>query len=224
MEHEHELRKLTIGAARELGLIITESHVEQFMRYLAHLLEWNKVINITAIIDPKEIIIKHFIDSLVALAATSFPQNSLVLDVGSGGGFPGIPLKIVKSDIRLILVEPAQKKCSFLNSVIGLLQLRDVSTFNGTIEQYAKQPLHHAIDVVVVRALKYEEMRKHIPALLTSKGKIVLYRTSAIGQQNIWTEFHLLNETAHILPQGSGERVITVIEKDHPVALSVSSM
>ena len=65
----------------------------------------------------------------------------MVLDVGSGGGFPGIPLKIVRSDIRLTLVEPIQKKCSFLNSVIGLLKLQDVSTFCGTIEQYAKQPL-----------------------------------------------------------------------------------
>ena len=224
MEHELELRKFTISSARELGLKITGSHVEQFMRYLAHLLEWNKVINLTAIIDPKEIIIKHFIDSLGALAATSFPQNSVVLDVGSGGGFPGIPLKIVRSDLRLILVEPAQKKCSFLSSVIGLLQLRDVSTFNGMIEQYAKQPLDHGIDTVVVRALKYEEIRKHIPALLTSKGKVVLYRTSAIEKQEIGNEFHLLNETALILPQGSGKRVITVIEKDHPVPLSISCM
>jgi predicted patatin/cPLA2 family phospholipase len=99
-----------------------------------------------------------------------------------------------------------------------------VSTFNGTIEQYAKQPLQHVIDTVVVRALKYEEIRKHIPALLTSKGKVVLYRTSAIEKQNIGNEFHLLNETAHILPQGSGKRVITVIERDHPVTWSVSCM
>ena len=96
------------------------------MRYLAHLIEWNKAINITTIINPKEIIIKHFVDSLGALIATSFPQNGVVLDIGSGGGFPGIPLKIVRSDMRLVLVEPVQKKSSFLNSVIGLLKLHDV--------------------------------------------------------------------------------------------------
>ncbi len=136
-----ELREFTIGSAKELGLTIGEIHAEQFIRYLAHLIEWNKKINLTAIIDPKAIIIKHFLDSLVALVATSFSQNSVVLDVGSGGGFPGIPLKIVRPDVRLILVEPIQKKCSFLNSVIGLLKLQDASTFYGTIEQYAKQPL-----------------------------------------------------------------------------------
>ena len=213
MEHEQELREFTISSVNELGLTIGESHVEQFICYLAHLIEWNKAINLTAIIDPKEIIIKHFVDSLVALVATSFPQNGVVLDVGSGGGFPGIPLKIVRSDMRLVLVEPIQKKCSFLNSVIGLLKIQDVSTFDGTIEQYAKRPLHHAIDTVVVRALKFEEIRKHIPAVLTSRGKVVLYRTAAIKQQEIGEEFQLVSETALILPQGAGKRVVSVIER-----------
>ena len=215
MEHEPELREFVISSARELGLTIGESHAEQFMRYLAHLIEWNKVINLTAIIDPKEIIIKHFVDSLVALVATSFPKNNMVLDVGSGGGFPGIPLKIVRSDLRLTLVEPVQKKCSFLNSVIGLLKLHDVSTFDGTIEQYAKRPISRVIDTVVVRALKFEEIKKHLSALLTSKGKIVLYRTSAIEKQEMGKEFHLMSETALMLPQGSGKRVVTVIERNN---------
>jgi 16S rRNA (guanine527-N7)-methyltransferase len=214
VEHEQELYEFTISSVRELGLTIGDSQLEQFMRYLSHLMKWNKTINLTAIIDPKEIIIKHFVDSLAALVATSFPQNGVVLDVGSGGGFPGIPLKIVRSDMRLVLIEPVQKKCSFLNSVIGLLKLQDVSTFEGTIEQYAKRPIRHAIDMGVVRALKYKEIRKHIPALLTSKGKVVLYRTEAINKQEIGEEFHLVSETALILPQGSGNRVITVMERN----------
>ncbi len=177
MEHEHELCEFMMSSAKELGLTIGESHAEQFVRYLTHLITWNKTINLTAIIDSKEIIIKHFIDSLAALVATNFRQNSLVLDAGSGGGFPGIPLKIVRPDFQLTLVEPVQKKCSFLNSVIGLLQLRGVSTFAGTIEQYAKQVLNHSIDTVVVRALKFDDVQKYIPALLTPKGKVILYRT-----------------------------------------------
>ena len=216
MEHEPELREFVISSAKELGLTIRESHAEQFMRYLAHLIEWNKVINLTAIIDPKEIIIKHFVDSLVALVATSFPKNNMVLDVGSGGGFPGIPLKIVRSDLRLALVEPVQKKCSFLNSVIGLLKLHDVSAFDGTIEQYAKRPIRHVIDTVVVRALKFEAIKKHISTLLTAKGKVVLYRTSAIEKQEMGEEFHLVSEAALMLPRGSGKRVVTVIERNNP--------
>ena len=214
MEHEQELREFTISSINELGLAAGEFHAEQFIRYLTHLIEWNKVINLTSITDPTEIIIKHFIDSLVALVATNFPQNVVVLDVGSGGGFPGIPLKIMRPDIQLVLVEPVLKKCSFLNSVIGLLKLQDVSTFDGTVEQYAKRPLRHAIDTVVVRALKYEEIRKHIPALLTSKGKVVLYRTEAIKKQEIGNHFHLVSEIDFMLPQGFGKRVVTVIEKN----------
>lgn len=213
MEHELELRGFMIRSVKDLGLTIGEIHVDQFMRYLAHLIEWNTAINLTTIIDPKKIIIKHFVDSLVGLIATDFPKNGMVLDVGSGGGFPGIPLKIVRSDMRLTLVEPTQKKCSFLNSVIGLLKLHDVSTFCGTIEQYAKQPLSDVFDVVVVRALKYEEIRKHLPALLTSRGKVVLYRTDAIKSQEIGEEFHLVSETDLILPERSGKRVVTVIQR-----------
>ena len=215
MEHELELREFTIRSVKELGLTVGEIHAEQFMRYLAHLIEWNKAINLTAIVDPKKIINKHFVDSLVGLVATSFPKNGMVLDVGSGGGFPGIPLKIVRSDMRLTLVEPTQKKCSFLNSVIGSLKLHDVSTFCGTIEQYAKQPLSDIFDVVVVRALKYEDIRKHLPALLNSRGKVVLYRTEIIKNKDIGEEFHLVSETDFMLPERSGKRVVTVIERDN---------
>jgi len=202
-----------VGSAMDLGLAIEESQAEQFMRYLAHLIEWNKTINLTAIIGPKEIIIKHFIDSLAALVATSFPGQAVVLDVGSGGGFPGIPLKIVRSDLQMVLIEPVQKKCSFLNSIIGLLKLRGISVFDGTIEQYAKQPVHHVADVIVLRALKFGEIRKHIPPLLASRGKVVLYRTEAIQDHEADDEFYLVSEKTLILPQGSGKRVISVIEK-----------
>ena len=215
MEHESELREFTISLVRELGLTIGESHAGEFIRYLAHLIEWNKTINLTAIVDPKEIIIKHFVDSLAALVTTNFPKNGMVLDAGSGAGFPGIPLKIVRSDMRLVLVEPVQKKCSFLNSAIGLLKLQNVSTIDGTVEQYAKGPLRQLIDVVVVRALKLEKIKKHIPALLTSRGRVVFYRTEPMKNQEIWEEFHLVSETALILPQGSGKRVVSVIERNN---------
>lgn len=213
MEHKSELHEFTISYIRELGLKIGGNQAEQFMLYLDHLIEWNKTINLTAIIDPKEIIIKHFVDSTAALASTSFPQNGAVLDVGSGGGFPGIPLKIMRSDMRLVLVEPVQKKVSFLNSVIGLLKLQNVTIFNGTIEQYIKRPVHETVDMIVVRALRFEVIRKHLPALLTSRGKVVLYRTEPIKNHEIEEEFRLVSETAFILPQGFGKRIVSVIEK-----------
>ena len=214
MEHQSEPRTVIISSARELGQKIEEVQVEQFVRYLSHLIEWNRVINLTAIVDPNEIVIKHFVDSLAALITTDFTDESLVLDVGSGAGFPGIPIKIMKSGVRLVLVEPVQKKCSFLNSVVGLLKLQDVSVFNGTIEQYARSPLRQLINTVVIRALKYEEIQTHIPALLAPKGKVALYRTSPINNKEIWEDFHLVNENILMLPQGAGKRVVSVIQNN----------
>ena len=121
----------------------------------------------------------------------------------------------MRSDIRLVLVEPSLKKCSFLNSVIGLLRLQGVSTFDGTIEQYAKRSFCRVIDMVVVRALKFEEIRRHISALLTPRGRVVLYRTEPIKNQEIGEEFHLVSESVLVLPKGSGKRVISVIEKNN---------
>jgi 16S rRNA (guanine527-N7)-methyltransferase len=213
VEHQLESRTFIISSARELGLAIEEVQAEQFLRYLTHLIEWNRVINLTAIVDPDEIIIKHFVDSLAALVTTDFTEKSLVLDVGSGGGFPGIPIKIMKSGVRLVLVEPVQKKCSFLNSVVGLLKLQDVSIFNGTIEQYAQWPLRQLIDTVVIRALKCGEIQMPIPALLAPKGKVVLYRTCPINNDEMWEDFHLVDEKILMLPQGSGKRVVSVIQR-----------
>jgi 16S rRNA (guanine527-N7)-methyltransferase len=213
VEHEPELLRFTISSIKELGLTIDDSHAEQFMHYLTHLTEWNKRMNLTAITDPREIIIKHFVDSLAALAAIGFSQNSVLLDAGSGAGFPGIPLKILRSDLEVVLVEPIQKKCSFLNSVIGLLKLRKITTFDGTIEQYAKQSFQQGIDAIVLRALKFEEIKMHISALLTSRGKVVLYRAEPLKAEEIWRDFQLVSETNLILPQGFGKRVISVIEK-----------
>lgn len=213
MEHQVESRTFIISSVRELGLAIEEVQAEQFLRYLTHLIEWNKVINLTAIVDPDEIIIKHFVDSLAALVTTDFTDKSLVLDVGSGGGFPGIPIKIMKSGVRVVLVEPVQKKCSFLNSVVGLLKLQDVSIFNGTIEQYARWPLRQLIDTVVIRALKCEGIQMHIAALLAPKGKVVLYRTCPLNPEEMWEDFHLVDEKILTLPQGSGRRVVSVIQR-----------
>ena len=214
MEHQPDPRTVIISSARELGLAIEEVQAEQFLRYLSRLLEWNRVINLTAIVDPNEIIIKHFVDSLAVLVTTDFTDESLVLDVGSGGGFPGIPIKIMKSGVQLVLVEPVQKKCSFLNSVVGLLKLQEVSIFNGTIEQYGQWPLRQLIDTVVIRALKCEAIQTHISALLAAKGKVVLYRTAPMNNKEMWKDFHLVDEKILMLPQGAGKRVVSVIQRN----------
>jgi 16S rRNA (guanine527-N7)-methyltransferase len=216
VEHEREMHELLVSSANEIGLTIEESHVDRFMCYLAHLIEWNKTTNLTAIVDPSEIVIKHFIDSLAALAVTKFPEQVSLVDVGSGGGFPGIPLKIVRPDMQLVLVEPVRKKYSFLNSTIGLLKLHGISAFNGTIEQYVKQSVRPVADMIVVRALKFDEIVNHASALIRPGGKIVLYRTEPIKDYEIGKHFRLVSEVNFTLPRESGKRIISVLEIMNP--------
>ncbi len=213
MEHERTLRQLILRSAQEIGITLGEAHVEQFMSYLEQLPEWNKTINLTAITDPREIIVKHFIDSLAALATTVFPRNAVMLDVGSGAGFPGIPLKVVRNDLKLVLIEPVQKKCSFLRFIAGLLRLQDTAIFEGTIEQYAGSPLYPCADAVMVRALKFIDIRDCAASLLSKEGKVVLYRTESVSQQEIGESFMLEKESALALPGGHGQRVIAELIK-----------
>ena len=132
--------------------------------------------------------------------------------MGTGGGFPGLPLKIARPDIRLVLVEPVQKKCSFLHSIIGLLKLHDISIFNGTISEYSKISPQLAIETVVVRALKFDEIQQYIPSFLKSRGTVVMYRTESLADTRIGDMFHLLSEREFLLPYGAGKRVISLVE------------
>ncbi|MDF2459837.1 MAG: putative Ribosomal small subunit methyltransferase [Nitrospira sp.] len=216
MEQERELRQFLHAAAQTLGLTLTDTQIEHFWTHLRELLRWNKTTNLTSITDPYEIIGKHFVDSLAALVAVEFPFEGHVIDVGSGGGFPGIPLKIVRQDLRLTLIEPSHKKSSFLRSVIGILQLRDVYIFSGTIAEYAARDQHSLGDLMVVRALRFDEMAPFASSILKRMGQVVLYgtgrgdRAALIGTSN---PFKVQSEYKFSLPRNYGTRVLTVLSQ-----------
>ncbi|MEE0312254.1 MAG: RsmG family class I SAM-dependent methyltransferase [Oscillospiraceae bacterium] len=99
-----DIKNLLISKAKEIGVKVSPAHAEQFQIYLDLLLERNTVMNLTAITDPEEAVIKHFVDSLTLLKALEIKKNAKVIDVGTGAGFPGIPLKIMRPDIELTLL------------------------------------------------------------------------------------------------------------------------
>ena len=100
-----DIKNLLISKAKEIGVKVSPAHAEQFQIYLDLLLERNTVMNLTAITDPEEAVIKHFVDSLTLLKALEIKKNAKVIDVGTGAGFPGIPLKIMRPDIELTLLD-----------------------------------------------------------------------------------------------------------------------
>ncbi|MFA5375220.1 MAG: 16S rRNA (guanine(527)-N(7))-methyltransferase RsmG [Dehalococcoidia bacterium] len=134
------MEKLIEGALR-LGLSLTARQVELFQAYYNELVDWNRRMNLTAIVDYDEVQVKHFLDSLtVSLAFSKMPSS--VVDVGTGAGLPGIALKIVYPDIALTLIDSTQKKAAFLNHIVTTLGLDGVSVVTGRAEELAHDSIY----------------------------------------------------------------------------------
>ena len=148
------MEKLVAGA-KNLGLLLNPRQLEQFYTYYRELVEWNKRINLTSITDIREVQIKHFLDSLsVTLAFKQKVAEWCFIDVGAGGGFPGLPLKIALPDIKLVLLEATAKKAAFLHHMKQKLGLDDVEIVVGRAEEVARQPQYRErFDIVLSRAV-----------------------------------------------------------------------
>lgn len=131
----------------------TETMMDQFVRYAKQLVEWNSKINLTAITDPREIAIKHFVDSLSVLDAFEIPYGAKVIDVGTGAGFPGVPLKIVRPDINLTLLDSLNKRLIFLEDLMLALNLKADLIHSRAEDAARMQILRESYDVVVSRAV-----------------------------------------------------------------------
>ena len=146
-----------VAGARELGIAVTDQHVAAFETCYDELLEWNRKFNLTAITDRQGVLVRHFLDSLsclMALPASQLASGARVIDVGSGAGFPGLPLKIVCPEMQLTLLEATGKKVSFLEHVVGVLGLTDVAVVHGRAEEFGHEPAHReAYDWAVARAV-----------------------------------------------------------------------
>jgi 16S rRNA (guanine527-N7)-methyltransferase len=212
VEHERALREFLVTSTSRLGINLTEQQIGQFLAYLSQLLTWNKTINLTSIQDPFEIVSKHFVDSLTALSAFKFPSQGVVVDVGSGAGFPGVPLKIVQSDFHAVLVEPSQKKCAFLHSIVGTLRLEQVSIYSGELERYAAQEPCPLADVILLRALRFDEVAESAGRILKPTGHVLLYRTEKVHERSLLA-FRVESNHDFALPMNHGNRVVTVLEK-----------
>lgn len=153
MIDEKELGDILTEGACEYGLELDSSKINMFMKYKDILKDWNKKINLTAIDDDKEIIIKHFIDSLSIIPCLKGTDKNLI-DIGTGAGFPGIPVKISHSDIKVTLFDSLEKRVKFLNEVIDSLKLQGITAVHGRAEDFGKKPEYREqYDYAVARAV-----------------------------------------------------------------------
>lgn len=151
---EIETRGLAETARRELGLLLSTSQQEAFAWYARELIAWNRRFNLTAIEDPEGIEIKHFLDSLSCLRVLGPKPSGRLADVGSGAGFPGIPLKIAAPDLAVTLIESHAKKAEFCRHVVQRLGLESVEVLNARAEGVGRSPDHRGVyDWAVARAV-----------------------------------------------------------------------
>ena len=178
------MRNLFVEGLHRLNIELTEQQWEQFERYRQELLDWNKRVNLTAIKDPEEVLIRHFLDSLSLLMAYDRPQTRL-LDIGAGAGFPGLPLKIVRPQWEVMLLEATGKKVTFLEHIIETLQLKNVVAVHGRAEELAHKSEYRAkFDVVTARAVASLPMLLEYAApYCRVGGEIILLKKGEIAEE-----------------------------------------
>ena len=138
----------------QLKLPYSNEIEKKFIVYTELLKEWNKKINITSIEDDEEIYIKHFIDSVLLLNEDNINENKTIIDVGTGGGFPGLPLKIINNNYKLTLLDSLRKRIDFLSEVTKALELNDVKLIHGRAEDYGQnKEYRECYDICVSRAV-----------------------------------------------------------------------
>jgi len=163
----------------ELGIRLTGEQIGQFMNYYEMLVEWNSVMNLTTIIDFEEVMKKNFIDSLSIVKVFPLGQEGEVIDIGTGAGFPGIPIKIVYPHIKMTLLDSLNKRIHFLDQVVQRLHLNDVITLHGRAEEYARMKVYREkYGLCVSRAVaKLSTLSEYCLPYVKESGTFVSYKS-----------------------------------------------
>lgn len=217
--------ELLAGGAAELGIALSDTQRDQCLRYLSLLLEWNERMNLTAVRDPREAVIKHFLDSLTVAPLLPETSGLRLVDVGTGAGFPGLALKILRPDLRLILLDSLRKRLTFLDTVIGDLGLSDVETRHARAEDAGRNSAYREQnDIAVARAVAEMRVLSELCLPLVRVGGQFIAMKGPKGDDEqqaageaqrklggSWTATHTLQ-----LPYLDEPRRILVIHKERP--------
>ncbi len=163
------------------GFELKEQQLDQFEKFYNYLIEENKKFNLTAITEEDDVILKHFLDSVLPIK--EFKQNANLIDIGSGAGFPGLPIKIVRPDIKMVLLDSLQKRINFLNEAIKLLDLSKIEAVHVRAEDYAAKN-REMFDYATSRAVaQTNTLAEYMLPFVKVGGIAVLYKSSKIDEE-----------------------------------------
>lgn len=168
---------------KEINMELKKEQTEKFYKYMNLLLEWNEKINLTAITEPEEVILKHFVDSLTI--SKYIEKDSKLVDMGTGAGFPGIPLKILRDDIEITLADSLNKRINFLNEVIKELNLKNIQTVHTRAEEFGKNKKYReSFDIATSRAVaNLSTLSEYLIPLVKPSGKTICMKGSEIKEE-----------------------------------------
>lgn len=202
-----------IEGASTFGIELDKSMVLALTSYYRELDRWNRKINLSAIQDTNEIAIKHFLDSLLYSQAMEPRKNASLLDVGSGAGFPGLPLKILAPELHVTLLEPNEKKTSFLRHVIGTLDLKNVSVISKNIRDFSHMTAQHGrFSYVTTRAVEVAQVLPFSAVLLEAQGRVIVCLAKPLNIDPEKFGFTVSRAFDYELPYGCGHRVLTTLQ------------
>lgn len=211
-------QNLIIDGAQKMGITIDERVTAAFSTHASELIKWNRKINLTAITTPREIATKHFLDSLAP--AGFIPDRARLLDIGSGGGFPGIPLKILRPSLSIHLIDAIRKKVNFLKHVLRLLRFENSDVLHMRAEALLKDPEYaNCFDVIISRALSDLKTFVKIATPLLAKQGMIVAMKGKLNQKElaalramIATGRHSLEVKHYKLPSVDALRSIVAIK------------
>ena len=149
------MKDMLIKGAAEVGVALDDTMVDRLFRYKDFLKEYNEKVNLTAIVEDEEILLKHFIDSLTVLPELKIGENTKIIDIGTGAGFPGVVLKIARENIKLVLMDSLRKRIVFLEQVVDMLGLTGVECIHARAEEFVRshKNLANSFDYALSRAV-----------------------------------------------------------------------
>ena len=206
----------------QLNLKISENQKKQFIKYYELLIEKNKVMNLTSITDLDEVMVKHFLDSLLLSSVTDMSKYESVIDVGTGAGFPGIPLKIMFPHLKLTLLDSLKKRLLFLDEVINELELDNVTTIHGRAEDYGRdKEYREKYDLCISRAVaNLSSLSEYCIPFVKLSGKFISYKSEVsnkeineAGKAIDLLGGNIVNQDIVSLPCSDIKRTFVVIEK-----------